>query len=233
MTPPTTIHIIEDDADLVEILSENLSNSGYRVTHSRDGSEGLEHVLASPPDILLLDLMLPGMQGLDVCRALRASRRTASVPVMIMSARGEEADVVSGLELGADDYMTKPFSVREMLARVRALGRRAMQQVSSGEEILNFAELSIDPRSHEVSVHGIPVKLTATQFRLLHVLASNAGRVYTRDLLISSVIGDDVYVDGHNIDVHVSSIRQALGDARRFIRTMWGVGYRFDADPGT
>src|SRR5690606_19976209 len=114
----------EVGADFVEILTENLSNSGYSVTHDRDGSQGLAHVLASPPDMLLLDLMLPGMQGLDVCRALRASRSTAAVPVMIISARGDEADVVSGLELGADDYMTKPFGVREMVARVRALQRR-------------------------------------------------------------------------------------------------------------
>src|SRR5690606_21234532 len=113
---PVSIHIIEDDADLVEILTENLSNSGYSVTHDRDGSQGLEHVLAMPPDMLLLDLMLPGMQGLDVCRAMRASRCTSCVPVMIISARGDEADVVSGLELGADDYMTKPFGVRELVA---------------------------------------------------------------------------------------------------------------------
>ena len=225
---PTTIHIIEDDADLVEILSENLSNSGYSVTHDRDGSAGLEHVLSSPPDLLLLDLMLPGMQGLDVCRALRASRSTASLPVMIISARGEESDVVSGLELGADDYMTKPFGVREMVARVRALERRLARGAGSQETLLCFEELSIDSRGHEVTVHGIPVNLTATQFRMLHLLASNEGRVYTRDQLISHTIGDDVYVDSHNIDVHISAIRQALGPARRFIRTKWGVGYRFD-----
>ncbi|UNM08167.1 MAG: response regulator transcription factor [Planctomycetales bacterium] len=231
MTPPASIHIIEDDADLVEILTENLSNSGYSVTHDRDGTQGLERVLASPPDMLLLDLMLPGMQGLDVCRAMRASRKTANVPVMIISSRGEEADVVSGLELGADDYMTKPFGVREMVARVRALQRRMSRGMEKGSQLC-FEELSIDTLGHEVTVHGIPINLTATQFRLLQTLAEHDGRVFTRDQLINLAIGDDVYVDTHNIDVHISSIRQALGTARRFIRTKWGVGYRFDGSGG-
>jgi two-component system phosphate regulon response regulator PhoB len=220
--------VIEDEADILEVVRYNLAREGFRVVTSLDGEEGLALVRREAPDLVLLDLMLPGLEGIEVCRRLQADPITSGIPVIMVTAKGEESDVVLGLAVGADDYVSKPFSPKELVARVKAVLRRGPLKAEQGpgERIVRKG-LTIDASRHQVSVDGQPVTMTATELRLLHFLASHPGRVFSRDQLLSRVIGDHAVVIDRNIDVHVGAIRRKLGPYRGLIETVRGVGYRF------
>ena len=220
--------VIEDEPDIREVIEHNLSREGYRVYSSSDGEKGLQLVKKKVPDLVLLDLMLPGLDGLDVCRELKADPVTRSIPVIMVTAKGEESDIVLGLGIGADDYVTKPFSPKELVARVKAVLRRGQwKEEQGGRERIVCGQVIIDAGRHEVRVDGRPVSFTATELRLLHFLASHPGRVFTRDHLLSRAIGEGAFVVDRNIDVHIHSIRKKLGEHRDLIETIRGVGYRF------
>jgi two-component system phosphate regulon response regulator PhoB len=226
MTP--RILIVEDEAALVTLLRYNLEREGFAVSEATDGEEALLRAKEDKPDLVVLDWMLPLMSGIEVCRRLRRMPETRAVPVIILTARGEEADKVRGLEGGADDYVTKPFSPVELIARIRALLRRAQPGLSS--ETLEFADLSMDLAAHRVRRDGRLVHLGPTEFRLLHYLLRNPGRVFSREQLLDAVWGRDVYVEARTVDVHIRRLRKALnGDGEAdLIRTVRAAGYALD-----
>jgi two-component system phosphate regulon response regulator PhoB len=222
------IVVIEDEDDILEVIAYNLKREGYEVITSTSGEDGLEKIEKSSPQLVVLDLMLPEIDGLELCRKLKSDPLTRSIPVIMVTAKGEESDVVLGLGVGADDYVTKPFSPKELVARVKAVLRRSRTRPEGdGRERIARGGVVIDPQRHDVQVDGEPVSLTATEFRLLHFLATHPGRVFTRDHLLTRVIGEDAIVIDRNIDVHVRSIRKKLGAHRELIETIRGVGYRF------
>jgi two-component system phosphate regulon response regulator PhoB len=219
--------VVEDDEHIRELLEYNLTKDGYRVTAVETGEEGVKCARANLPDLVLLDLMLPGMDGLDVCRALRQDAKTQHVPVVMVTAKGEEADIVTGLELGADDYITKPFSPRVLVARVRAVLRRRAQAPQSEGATLKVHDLVMHPGRHEVLIEGQPLVLTSTEFRVLHFLARRPGWVFTRYQIVDAVHGDDYPVTERSVDVQIAGLRKKLGAAGDYIETVRGVGYRF------
>jgi DNA-binding response OmpR family regulator len=222
------ILVVEDEADILEVLEYTLSREGYRVLGTRDGGEALVLARREAPRLILLDLMLPGLDGLEVCRKLKGDTVTRGIPVVMVTAKGEESDIVLGLGLGADDYVTKPFSPKELVARIKAVLRRGPLQDADGVQArVVFNDLVIDPERHEVLVDGTPMDFTPTELRLLHLLAAHPGRVFTREQLVSRVIGDGAFVVHRNIDVHVRGIRSKLGRQRSLVETVRGVGYRF------
>ncbi|MCE9592563.1 MAG: response regulator [Planctomycetes bacterium] len=222
------IVVIEDEPDILEVVQYNLTREGYKVTTSQSGDDGLARVRRENPDLVLLDLMLPGIDGIEVCRRLQSDPVTATIPVIMVTAKGEESDVVTGLTLGADDYITKPFSPKELVARVKAVLRRGpMKDTRGGGERLVRSGLVVDSGKHAVTIDGKSVTMTATEMRLLHFLAAHPGRVFGRDQLLSRVIGEHAVVIDRNIDVHVGSLRKKLGPYRDMIETVRGVGYRF------
>ena len=223
-----TILVIEDEDDILEVIDYNLRREGYNVIRSRDGVDGLKRAQAISPDLVLLDLMLPELDGIEVCQHLRADNRTSSIPIIMVTAKGEESDIVLGLGVGADDYVIKPFSPRELIARLKAVLRRVPNQENKqiGSSILRQG-VSIDPEKHRVIISGDDIPFTATEFKMLHYLASNPGRVFTRDKLLSKVMGENAVVVDRTIDVHVKTIRKKLGPFRDLIETVRGVGYRF------
>jgi two-component system, OmpR family, alkaline phosphatase synthesis response regulator PhoP len=221
--------IVEDETDLVKLLKYNLEKEGFKVNYATDGTVALAEARRDPPDLVILDLMLPGLDGLEVCRQLRRNERFARTPVLILSARSEEADRVVGLELGADDYVTKPFSTREVVARVRALLRRN-EPVGPPRLKIHRGEIVIDPTAHSVSVSGRSVELSALEFRLLHYLASHPGMVFSRDQLLDSVWGNDRTVTPRSVDVYIRRIREKVEPTPQdpaYVQTIHGVGYRF------
>jgi two-component system alkaline phosphatase synthesis response regulator PhoP len=222
------IVVIEDEPDILEVLEYNLEREGFRLISCRDGEDGLRAVGKEGPALVLLDLMLPGLDGIEVCRAIRSDPVTAHIPIIMVTAKGEESEIVLGLGVGADDYIVKPFSPKELVARVKAVLRRGPMREGSGPPgpLLRGA-MSIDPTRHEVRVDKKPVTLTPTEFRLLNFLASHPGRVFTRDQLLSRAIDEDAMVIDRNIDVHVRSIRRKLGRCKDLVETIRGVGYRF------
>ncbi|MEM6458372.1 MAG: response regulator [Planctomycetota bacterium] len=224
--PELTILLVEDERDLLELLKYNLDREGYAVVTAETGEDGLKLVRKSPPDLILLDLMLPAMDGLEVCRSLKASHATADIPVIMLTAKGEETDVVRGLELGADDYITKPFSPRILLARIQAVLRRADLH---GDErrVLEAGGVKIDPEKHLVTAEGDEVDLTATEFKLLTLLVSRPARVFTRQQIIDALHEGFAAVTDRSVDVQVVALRRKLGPAGRRIETVRGVGYRF------
>jgi two-component system phosphate regulon response regulator PhoB len=222
-----SILVVEDEEDILELLRYNLVKEGYRVTGVGTGEEALKAVRSSVPDLMVLDLMLPGVDGLEVCRLLRQDPQTRTLPIIMVTAKGEEADIVAGLELGADDYVTKPFSPRVLLARVRAVLRRRKQKPPDEAATLKVHDLVIHPGRHEVLVKGQPVVLTATEFRLLHLLARRPGWVFTRTQIVRGVHGDDYPVSDRSVDVQVVGLRKKLGEAGEYVETVRGVGYRF------
>jgi len=227
----TTVLIVEDEPDLREILRYNLEREGFKVIESEDGEAGLALLRKHLPKIVLLDIMLPGMDGVEICRSIKYDPQTRSIPVIMVTARGDESDIVLGLGVGADDYIIKPFSPRELVARIKAVLRRAMvRHESSADERIVRDRLVIDPPRHELRVDGKKIDLTPTEFRLISVLASRPGRVFTRDQLITRVLGDEVVVTERNVDVHVRSVRKKLGEARELVETIRGIGYRFRED---
>ena len=225
--PQRKIVVIEDEPDILEAIQYNLEREGFKVVTATSGDEGLKTVVREGPDLLLLDLLLPGLDGIEVCRRLKMDPVTQRIPIIMVSAKGEESDIVLGLGVGADDYVTKPFKPKELIARVRAVLRRGTYREDAGGERVARGPLVVDATRHEVRLDGGSVTLTPTEFRLLHLLASHPGRVFTRDLLVTRVIGDGAAVIDRNIDVHVRSIRKKLGFHRHLIDTIRGVGYRF------
>jgi two-component system, OmpR family, phosphate regulon response regulator PhoB len=225
------ILVIEDEADLVDSLDYNLRGEGFQVRTALNGADGLESARQDPrPDLVLLDLMLPDMSGLDVCRELRRDRRTEDVPVVILTARGDEVDRVVGFEVGADDYVTKPFSVRELVLRVKAILRRAHPEPASSSAV-TFGRLSMDEDAHKVWVDGGALDLTALEFRLLSTLLARRGRVQSRETLLSDVWGIRGDVSTRTVDTHIKRLRKRLGPAGGYIETLRGVGYRFTDQP--
>jgi two-component system, OmpR family, alkaline phosphatase synthesis response regulator PhoP len=221
------ILIIEDDNDIRELIRHNLSREGYDIGATPEGERGLNMVETAHYDMVILDLMLPGMHGLEVCRRIRANPNLRKTGILIVTAKDEEADIVSGLELGADDYLVKPFSVRVLLARVRAVLRRAGEaEVATQEKPFELGPLVIDVSRHEVSVKGERIDLTLAEFRILQHLAKQKGRVLTRNQLLDLALGQDHFVLNRTIDVHVSALRRKLGEAGELVETVRGVGYR-------
>jgi two-component system alkaline phosphatase synthesis response regulator PhoP len=226
----TKILVVDDEKHIGELVSYALQKEGYQVLTAQDGNRALELVQSEQPALVVLDIMLPGVDGLTICRLMRQNERTRDIPVIMLSARGQEIDRVLGLELGADDYITKPFSVRELVARVKARLRR-----SRGGPVrrrpLRIGELVVDPDRLTVEAGGGQEQLTRTEFELLWFLAANPGRVFTRDVLLEQVWGFDFSGDSRTVDVHIRHIRQKLerlpGSPRDFIETVRGVGYRF------
>ena len=233
--PNERILVVDDEEDLVELLTYNLGKEGFRIDSAMSGEKGLELARANKPDLVILDLMLPGMDGLDVCRTLKRDPSTEAIGVLMLSARGEEADIVTGLELGADDYITKPFSPRVLIARVRAvLRRRRIEPPDDGATITVVGEgsarepdLIIHPGRFEVLVRGEVVRLTLTEFRVLHVLARRPGWVFTRYQIVNAVKGEDYPVTERSVDVQIVGLRRKLGVCGSYVETVRGVGYRF------
>jgi len=225
--PPANITIIEDEEDIRHLLSYNLEKAGYTVTGFESGEAGLAGVRASPPDLVLLDLMLPGIDGMEVCRQLKLHAATRDIPVIIVSAKGEETDIVAGLEQGADDYLSKPFSTKIMLARIQAVLRRASQPLPDESEVIEIDDMVLDPRKYTASLAGTALELTAGDFRLLQFLASHRGWVFTRYQIVDAIRGEGYVVTERAIDVQIAGLRKKLGDFGKYIQTVRGVGYRF------
>lgn len=230
------ILIVEDEQDLIRTLEYNLHREGFETKSAMTGELAFEQAWNEPiPDLVLLDLMLPDMSGLEVCRQIRANTLTKQVPIIMLTAKSEEIDRVVGFEIGADDYVVKPFSVRELLLRIRAILRRA-QQNNSGEkdeeqETLQFGELRLDLPGHRVWREEEEVKLTALEFRLLRTLLTRKGRVQSRETLLNDVWGIKADVTTRTVDTHVKRLREKLGDSGRYIETLRGVGYRWCERP--
>jgi two-component system phosphate regulon response regulator PhoB len=221
------ILVIEDEEDIVELLRFNLVKNGYRVTAALRGDDGLAAARAHVPDLILLDIMLPGLDGIEVCRELRREARTAAVPIVMLTARAEESDTITGLELGADDYVTKPFSPKVLIARLRAVLRRRRQEPVKEEEPIRVKDLVINPGRHEVLAGGKPLDLTFSEWRILRLLASRPGWVFNRDQLVLAVHGEVYPVTDRAVDVQIVGLRKKLGARARYIETVRGVGYRF------
>ena len=222
------ILVIDDEPDILELVRYNLQQYGYAVQCALSGEAGLAQLRAQLPDLVLLDLMLPGIDGLEVCRLLKQDARTAAIPVIMLTARDAEADVVAGLELGADDYLTKPFSPRVLLARIKAVLRRQHLPATTSE-VIRCAELVLYPGRHEALVHNQPLALTPTEFRILHLLARRPGWVFTRSQIVAHVQGEDAAVTERAVDVHIAALRRKLGPSGRLIETIRGLGYRVKA----
>lgn len=218
---------VDDEADILELIRYNLARDGYDVDTAASGEIALEKARRSMPGLVILDLMLPGIDGLEVCRRLKADASTARIPVVMLTAKGEDADVVTGLELGADDYITKPFSPRVLLARIRAVLRRGRKDTTEEQEMMRAAGIEMNLAAREVSVENETVQLTATEFNILHHLIRHPGWVFTRNQIINAVRGDDYPVTERSIDVQIVGLRKKLGDAGKHIQTVRGIGYRF------
>lgn len=224
------ILVIEDERDLQRILEYNLRKAGHEVAQAFQGSEGLKEVQKARPDLILLDLMLPDLSGIEVCRTLKADLRTREIPIMMVTAKGEEIDRVIGFELGAEDYIVKPFSVRELLLRIQAVLRRLHVKPSEGA-FIEFGHLKMDPEAHRTWVEGREVQLTSLEFRLLMTLLERRNRVQTRAMLLEDVWGLPEERDVRTVDTHVKRLREKLGVAQSYIETVRGTGYRFVDSP--
>jgi DNA-binding response OmpR family regulator len=220
-----TILVIDDEPELVKLLDYNLTKAGYLVLSAKDGENGLAAARKHAPDAIILDVMMPGLDGWEVCKRLRTDPSTSALPILMLTAKAEEGDRVLGLELGADDYVTKPFGVRELLARVKALLRRS-EIATASPEVIKSGKIVIDSSRRTVTVGGKPVALTATEFNLLKSLAEKEGRVISREDLLSLARGDEVAVMDRTVDVHVAALRKKLGKQGDMIETVRGVGYR-------
>jgi two-component system phosphate regulon response regulator PhoB len=224
------ILVVEDEEDILELIRYNLAREGYRVSSATSGEDGLRAAMRDKPDLVVLDIMLPGIDGIEVCRRLKADPQTRYIPVVMVTAKGDEADVVTGLELGADDYLTKPFSPKVLIARLRAVIRRREQEgVKDAKEPIQRGDILIHPGRREVLVGGsrVALDLTFTEFNVLHLLASRPGWVFTRAQIVDAVRGYDYNVTERSVDVHVVGLRRKLGPHDEVIETVRGVGYRF------
>lgn len=219
-----TVLIIEDESDVVDLLALNLRKAGFMTSTAADGASGLEKARSEKPAFIILDLMLPKMPGLEVCKILKSDPGTRQVPVMMLTAKAEEVDRIVGLEFGADDYVTKPFSPREVILRIRAIMRRG--ETKQSDERLTAGPITIDPARHEVSVNGKPINLTSLEFKLLRTLVQRRGRVQERDRLLNDVWGYESVIDTRTVDTHVRRLRRKLGKAANVIESVRGFGYR-------
>nr|MBN2278133.1 response regulator transcription factor [candidate division Zixibacteria bacterium] len=221
------ILVVEDEEDIQELVRYNLEREGYQIAGALSGEEGMKAVKAAPPDLIVLDLMLPGIDGLEICKLLKNNPKAEHIPIVMLTAKGEEADIVAGLELGADDYITKPFSPRVLVARIRAVLRRKARESDTDNMTVKVSELIIHPGRREVLVKGSRVDLTYTEFQVLHFLASRPGWVFTRYQIVNAIKGDDYPVTDRSVDVQIVGLRKKLGDYGDLIETVRGVGYRF------
>jgi two-component system, OmpR family, alkaline phosphatase synthesis response regulator PhoP len=222
-----SIFVVEDEEDILELLKFHLTHEGYAVTTATSGEAAVKGISRKLPDLILLDLMLPGLDGLEVCRTLKKDPKTAGIPIVMVTAKGEESDVVAGLELGADDYIAKPFSIRVLIARVRTMLRRKQEPPVGENDLLRIHNIEIDPGRHEVLVNGKPVEMTFSEFRILHLLASRPGWVMTREQIVDAVRGEEYVVTDRAVDVQIVGLRRKLGSRADCIETVRGVGYRF------
>ncbi|MBT4483313.1 MAG: response regulator transcription factor [Candidatus Latescibacteria bacterium] len=218
------ILVVDDEDDLLELVSYNLGNYGYKVDCVTSGEDALEKIRLLSPDLILLDLMLPGMDGLDVCRVVKNDSKTSHIPVIMLTARGEEADIVTGLELGADDYITKPFSPRVLIARIKSVLRRGREIDKA--TVFTRHDIMLNMATHEVQVKNKTVNLTATEFNILLLLIRRPGWVFTRNQIIDTTKGDDYPVTDRSIDVQIVGLRKKLGSCGKYIETVRSVGYR-------
>jgi two-component system phosphate regulon response regulator PhoB len=223
--------VIEDEVDLATTLEYRLGAEGFQVRLAHSGAQGMASASVEPlPDVIVLDLMLPDLSGTEICRRLREAERTRDIPIVMCTAKGEEIDRVVGFEVGADDYVVKPFSVRELILRIKALLRR-VNRVDGEPSVIRFGRLKIDREAHRAWVDDIQIDLTALEFRLLHAFLTRRGRVQTRDALLGDVWGIDADVTTRTVDTHVKRLREKLGEAGAYIETLRGVGYRFKDQP--
>jgi len=220
------ILIVDDEEDVIELVRYNLDRNGYRVETATTGEQALTKARAKLPDLMILDLMLPGIDGLEVCRKLKSETRTQNIPIIMLTAKGEEADIVTGLELGADDYITKPFSPKVLVARVRRILHRTIARDLEKAPV-KIHELTIDPARRQVLIGSKPVDLTFTEFNILYALAKRPGLVFTRYQIVDALHGDDYLVTERAVDVQIVGLRKKLGPCSKYIETVRGVGYRF------
>ena len=225
--PGEKILVVDDEEDILELIKYNLNMDGFDVTGVLTGEKALEKVHKQAIDLIILDLMLPGISGLEVARQLKADPHSSSIPIIMLSAKGEEADIIIGLELGADDYITKPFSPRILQARVRAVLRRQTKNIVDETAPISIFDLIINPGKRKVEAAGKQVDLTFTEFQILAFLASRPGWVFTRNQIVDSVKGDSYYVTERSVDVQIVGLRKKLGDCGKYIETVRGMGYRF------
>ena len=229
-----TILVVEDESPIQELLQFNLERNGYRVCSAFSGEEGVKKAKAEHPDLVLLDILLPGTDGLEVCKQLKADQRLRSIPIIMLSALGEEADIVAGLELGADDYVTKPFSPRVLLARVKAALRRTKKvEDEQDATVLHLPPLRMDLSRYKVFVGDREVSLTSTEFKVLYLLASHPGRVFTRYQIVDEIHGTDYPVTDRSVDVQIVALRRKLDPIGNWIETVRGIGYRFREEQGS
>ena len=222
------ILIVEDELDLATTLEYNLEREGYRTRVANNGDDGLRYAQLAPlPDLILLDLMLPDISGTEICRQLKSAEHTRDIPIIMVTARSEEIDRVVGFEVGADDYVVKPYSIRELLLRVRAVLRRSRMAPDEEESPTRFGVLRVEPAAHRVFVDDVEITLTALEFKLLHVLLSRRGRVQSREQLLRDVWGITADITTRTVDTHVKRLRHKLGAASEYVETLRGVGYRF------
>ena len=223
------ILIIEDEPDIQELLSFNLYNNGYKVYTASNGEKGLEVARKEHPDLILLDLMLPGIHGLDVCRIIKSDQETSGISIIMLTALGQEEDIIKGLETGADDYVTKPFSLQVLEARIKSVLRRVPENVENTKTI-KIHDIQIKPRTREVKINGDVPELTFTEFQILHLLASHPGWVFTRYQIIDKIRGDNYPVTDRSVDFQIVGLRKKMGGKGNLIQTVRGVGYRFHPD---
>ncbi len=223
------ILVVDDETDILTLLSYNLKKAGFDVLTAKDGPEAIEIARARQPGLVILDIMLPNMDGTEVLKQLKADTKTAGIPVIMLTAKGEEVDRIVGFELGAEDYITKPFSPREVVLRVKAVLKR-FKLPRSDERIITYRDITIDPSKHRVTVRKDTIDLTPTEFKLLKELLEAGGRVLSRDLLLDMVWGQDCYVTPRTVDTHIRRLRSKLGYAGRYIETVRGVGYRIKTE---
>ncbi|MFQ6677986.1 MAG: response regulator [Fidelibacterota bacterium] len=227
ITPQKHILIVDDEEDILELIRYNLEINGFQTTCVNNGEEALKKTRRLYPDLIILDLMLPNIGGLDVCRILKQDLQTKSIPVLMLTARGEETDIVKGLEIGADDYVTKPFSPQVLVARMNALLRRYSEDVADKKGVITIQELTIHPGKREVKIEGRQVELTYTEFQILHLLARHPNLVFTRNQIIDEVRGENYPVTDRAVDFQIVGLRKKLGKAGGYIKTVRSVGYRF------
>jgi two-component system phosphate regulon response regulator PhoB len=225
--PKSKILVVDDEEDILELVRYNLAKEGYDITCVISGEEAITRAKSDPPDLILLDLMLPGVDGFEVCQRLKRDDETARVPIVMLTAKGEDSDIVAGLELGADDYITKPFSPKVLTARIRAILRRRKKSEPDNGDVIKVGDLVVNPMRHEVRIGGESLNLTVTEFGLLHFLIRRPGWVFSRNQIIGAVKGEDYAVTERSVDVQITGLRKKLGEYGKFIETVRGVGYRF------
>jgi len=232
MTDKKKIMVVDDEEDIRELIAYNLKKDGFTVSIASDGEEALKQIRAGHFDLLVLDLMLPGIQGMELCRTVRNNPKTKDLPIIMLTAKGEEVDRILGLEIGADDYITKPFSPRELVARVKAVLRRISEKTSD-EKVITIGRLSINKETYTVSKNNIPVMLSSTEFKLLLYLVERKGKIFSRDQLLDAVWKDEAFVEPRTVDVHIRRLRTQIEDdpsEPHYIKTRRGIGYYVDAE---